>query len=121
MDFLSNAGSSEKRFVMYEKGRFSGMSFKNNNSLDVTTLHDSFIEPLRSKVEAKNGQISIDFTKDVDYAIKAVDDGKSQMSLMLNATKVTEVRDMAFAGKRMPQKSTYFYPKVLTGLVINVF
>jgi uncharacterized protein (DUF1015 family) len=38
----------------------------------------------------------------------------------LNATKVNEVRAVAEAGERMPHKSTYFYPKPLTGLVINV-
>jgi uncharacterized protein (DUF1015 family) len=38
----------------------------------------------------------------------------------MNPTKVTEVRDVASAGERMPQKATYFYPKLLSGLVVNV-
>jgi uncharacterized protein (DUF1015 family) len=38
----------------------------------------------------------------------------------LNATKVSEVKDVATAGERMPHKSTYFFPKPLTGLVMNV-
>jgi uncharacterized protein (DUF1015 family) len=37
----------------------------------------------------------------------------------MNATRMNEVRDVANAGEKMPQKSTYFYPKLLTGLVIN--
>jgi uncharacterized protein (DUF1015 family) len=40
------------------------------------------------------------------------------MTFLLNATKVQEVRDVALAREIMPQKSTYFYPKLLTGLVI---
>jgi uncharacterized protein (DUF1015 family) len=38
----------------------------------------------------------------------------------MNPTKVGEVRDVASTGDRMPQKATYFYPKLLTGLVMNV-
>ena len=39
--------------------------------------------------------------------------------MLLNPPRVTEVKDVARAGDRMPHKSTYFYPKPLTGLVIN--
>jgi len=120
--FLSGANDLEKRFVIYKKNnKFTGLSLKNNDSLDVTLLHDLIIEPLKEKIALANGKISIDFTKDMDYAVKEVDNGKFSISIILNSTKVTEVRDIAFSKKRMPQKSTYFYPKVLTGLVINIF
>jgi uncharacterized protein (DUF1015 family) len=119
--FLSEAGPSEKRFVIRNNYKFIGLGLKNNDSLDVTALHDLIIGPLQKKVEKRHGKISVDFTKDLDYAIKVVDSGKFSLSIILNPTKVTEVRDVAFSGRRMPQKSTYFYPKVLTGLVINVF
>jgi uncharacterized protein (DUF1015 family) len=39
--------------------------------------------------------------------------------LLLNGTRVRQIRDVALADDRMPQKSTYFYPKLITGLVIN--
>lgn len=120
-DFLKAAGPSEKRFVMYSGGRFRGLGLKDNDSLDVSVLHNLIIEPLQKKAEAQGSKISIDFTKDLDYAVKEVDEGRFSLSVMLNPTKVTEIRDMALSGRRMPQKSTYFYPKVLTGLVINVF
>ena len=45
--------------------------------------------------------------------------GKSQCAFLLNPTRVTEIRDVAAAGEKMPQKSTYFYPKLITGLVMN--
>ena len=112
-EFLQAAGKNEKRFVMYDGKGFTGLKLVKKDSLDVTVLHDLVIAPLR--------KISIDFTKDMDYAIDEVNKGQYSVSVMLNPTRITEIRDMAFAGKRMPQKSTYFYPKVLTGLVINIF
>jgi uncharacterized protein (DUF1015 family) len=41
------------------------------------------------------------------------------LALLLNPTPPAAIRDVALAGDRMPQKSTYFYPKLLTGLTIN--
>jgi len=120
-DFLSGATPSEKRFVIYSQKRFTGLKLKDNSVLDVTALHSLVIEPLQARVEKNNGRISIDFTKDLGYAVNEVDQGRFSLCILLNPTKITEVRDMAFSGRRMPQKSTYFYPKVLTGLVINVF
>lgn len=119
--FLSSAAPSEKRFVIYAKGSFTGLALKDSDLLDVALLHDLVVEPLKKRVEIKGGKISIDFTKDLDYAVKEVNAGRFSFSIMLNSTKITEIRDVAFSGKRMPQKSTYFYPKVLTGLVINTF
>ena len=43
----------------------------------------------------------------------------AQAACLMNATRMSEVRDVANAGEKMPQKSTYFYPKLLTGLVIQ--
>jgi uncharacterized protein (DUF1015 family) len=120
-DFLSSAAPSEKRFVMYDGRKFRGLKLKDNDSLDVTILHSLIIEPLQDKVEKESGMFSIDFTKDLDYAINEVDKGRFSLCIILNPTKVTQVRDVAFSGRRMPQKSTYFYPKVLTGLAINMF
>ncbi|MGH7253884.1 MAG: DUF1015 domain-containing protein, partial [Nitrospiraceae bacterium] len=47
--------------------------------------------------------------------------GGGEAALFLNPTKVSEVLAVAKSGERMPHKSTYFYPKPLTGLVMNVF
>jgi len=45
--------------------------------------------------------------------------GKAQAALFLNATRVRQICDIADADDQMPQKSTYFYPKLITGLVMN--
>jgi len=42
-----------------------------------------------------------------------------QLAFFLNSTKSSEIRDIASRGETMPQKSTYFYPKLLSGTVIN--
>ena len=111
--FLGKAKPSEARFVIYAQKHFTGLMFKDKKDLDVTIAKNLIIEPLKN--------FFIDFTKDLDYAIKEVNKGKFSFAILVNPVKITEIRDIAFLGRRMPQKSTYFYPKALTGLVINVF
>jgi uncharacterized protein (DUF1015 family) len=60
------------------------------------------------------------YIKEEEEAIAAVARGDGELAFLLNPPKVTEVKDVARVGDRMPHKSTYFYPKPLTGLVLNV-
>jgi len=61
------------------------------------------------------------FTRSADEAAAAVraDTNGATLAALLNPTPPAAMRDVARAGERMPQKSTYFYPKLITGLVIN--
>jgi uncharacterized protein (DUF1015 family) len=113
--FLRGAKPNEARFVIYMQKRFTGLIFKNKKDLDVNIAQNLIIDPLKN--------FFIDFTKDLDYAVGAINDRPLQydLAILMNPVKITEIRDVALSGNRMPQKSTYFYPKVLTGLVINVF
>ena len=88
--------------------------------LDVTILHTLLIEKVLG-VSEKNlaEQKNITYTISGDEAIKDVKAGKYQIALFLNPTKIEEVKDVATAGEKMPQKSTFFYPKLITGLVMN--
>jgi len=88
--------------------------------LDVTILHTLLIEKVLG-VSEKNlaEQKNITYTISEDEAIKDVKAGKYQIALFLNPTKIEEVKDVAAAGEKMPQKSTFFYPKLITGLVMN--
>ena len=88
--------------------------------LDVTVLHTLVLEKLFG-IDAENmaQQINLTYTKIFDEAIESVQTGKAQCAFLLNPTKVTQIRDVASAGEKMPQKSTYFYPKLITGLVMN--
>jgi uncharacterized protein (DUF1015 family) len=59
------------------------------------------------------------FTEDAGEAVRAVRSGKARYAVIVNPVPVAKVLDVADAGERMPQKSTFFYPKVPTGLVFN--
>lgn len=91
-----------------------------SQGLDVTVLHTLVLEKLFG-IDAENmaKQINLTYTKYFDEAINSVKSGKAQCAFILNPTRVTEIRDVAAAGEKMPQKSTYFYPKLITGLVMN--
>jgi uncharacterized protein (DUF1015 family) len=85
--------------------------------LDVSLLQQLVVARL---CPSQQDQEAILYTKDDHEALDWVSQGKGTGALLLNATKVSEVKDVATAGERMPHKSTYFFPKPLTGLVINV-
>lgn len=87
--------------------------------LDVAVLHSLILEVLGIDKENMANQVNLSYTRDLDEAINLVDSGKYQCSFILNSTKVSQIKDVALAGEKMPQKSTYFYPKIITGLVIN--
>jgi len=83
----------------------------------VSILHNEILTRLRVNTTSEH---SVIYTKDDHEAIDMVHRGGQPAAVLLNPTKVEEVRAVAAAGERMPHKSTYFYPKPLTGLVIHV-
>ena len=91
-----------------------------SQQLDVSVLHSLILEKTMG-IDKENmaNQINLTYTKFFEEAIMKVDKGKFQCSFILNPTRVTEIRDVAAAGEKMPQKSTYFYPKMITGMVMN--
>jgi uncharacterized protein (DUF1015 family) len=90
--------------------------------LDVSVLHTLVLEKLLG-IDKENmaNQKNLTYTRSAKEALEAVDFGGADCAFILNPTKVSEIRDVAAAGEKMPQKSTYFYPKLITGLVINDF
>jgi len=87
--------------------------------LDVTVLHAiiiSHILGIRDQ-SSTNGQIL--YIKDDESAAKKVLDGECQLAFFLNPTKVSQIIKIANEKEKMPQKSTYFYPKLLSGLLMN--
>ena len=91
-----------------------------SRGLDVTVLHTLILERLLG-IDKENmaRQINLTYTRSRTEAFASVDDGTSQAAFLLNPTRVSEIRDVAAAGEKMPQKSTYFYPKLITGLTVN--
>lgn len=84
--------------------------------LDVSILHFFLF---RKVLVAKDDDDNVEFVKDPEEAVKLVDSGKCRVAFFLNPTKASEVKRIAKLGERMPRKATYFYPKPLSGLVIN--
>jgi uncharacterized protein (DUF1015 family) len=87
------------------------------DQLDVSILQTRILNVL---CPAQADQEAMVYTKDDGEALDLVRRGKAHAAWLLNPTKVGEVRAVAASGGRMPHKSTYFFPKPLTGLVINV-
>jgi uncharacterized protein (DUF1015 family) len=87
--------------------------------LDVSVLHELFIERVlgldKAAVERKE---NIEYLRDPHMGYDAVDRGEANFLLVMNPTRMEQVRDCTAAGEKMPQKSTDFYPKVISGLVM---
>ena len=62
---------------------------------------------------------NVTYTRDLAEAVAAVADGKAQAAFLLGRPTVNEIKDVSLAGDVMPQKSTFFYPKLLSGLVLR--
>ncbi len=89
-------------------------------ALDVNLLHILVFQK-RLKIgprELAAGK-NVLYFKDALDAVQAVQSQRGQAAFFLNPTTVSQVRDVSLAGETMPSKSTFFYPKLLTGLVMN--
>lgn len=88
--------------------------------LDVTILHRFILETIMNldTIELKN-QSNIQFIRDEDELVDLYNNEESEYVFLLSAPDVPLVKEICMSGHRMPQKSTYFYPKILSGLVIN--
>ena len=80
--------------------------------LDVVILHGCLINRLLGSPE-------VAYEMDANAAIRLVAQGEWDAAFFLNPTSVNEVMEVALSGQRMPPKSTYFYPKIMTGFVMS--
>ena len=101
-------------------GQFIPSGSKALRELDVSILHTLILERIFG-IDKENmaKQVNLTYTRSADEALAAVDGKRANCAFLLNPTRVSEIRDVAAAGEKMPQKSTYFYPKLTTGLVMN--
>lgn len=93
-------------------------------TLDVSILHKLILEKILGIDEEKlakgeNLQYVKDTPNAIDDSISQVDSGKKQAAFFMNPVKMQQLKLVTEAGERMPQKSTYFYPKIFTGLTIQ--
>jgi len=135
-DLLAKRGKDKHAFVLYTKDEgFLLLTLKDEKTvertidkqhsaewkhLDVSILHSLILEHILGFTEKElEGNKVIAVTQDANKAIKLVDEGSYAAALFLNPTKISDIRTIASKGERMPQKSTYFYPKLLSGLILN--
>jgi uncharacterized protein (DUF1015 family) len=127
------AVANEHVFVAYAEGQFWALTLRPGadlnrlvpedyspiwKSLDVAILHKAVLERvLGIDEEALARQTNVEYTHTALEAVQLVDEGKGQLAFLLNPTRVEEVMAVADQGEPMPQKSTDFYPKLLSGLV----
>lgn len=124
--FLARAGRNEHAFGLYLKGGMRLLRLKNKllidkhitegskayRRLDATILKYFVLDRVGVKSE------DIIYTKDLNEATSYVDQGRARATFIMNPVKVQELREIALNGERMPPKTTYFYPKVLSGLTV---
>ena len=133
---LESVGASTRAFGLFlADGRFMLLSWKSDldmareidgeysgayKNLDVTVLQKLVIEKvLGIPSDMESVESSLLFTRDPLEAVGFVDSGPGVAAFLLNPTRVEEVREIADHGEKMPQKSTYFYPKPFSGVVMN--
>jgi len=83
----------------------------------VVQLHKNLLEGvLGLSEESIRNQENLSYLREAAEAMERVRQGSAQIAFLMNPCPVKQVRDVAFAGEVMPQKSTDFYPKLLSGL-----
>jgi uncharacterized protein (DUF1015 family) len=133
---MSKAKDGEHFFGMYLRGesKYSLLKLKNEKviekyisadkpkewkKLDITILHSLVIRDILGitdkDIEAEN---ALKYVHNDDEAFDLVKEGRYQLAFFMNPTKIEQVTALASKYERMPQKSTFFYPKLLTGLVM---
>jgi len=128
---LKKAGRSEHVLGMYYKRKHWLLRLRNiklldkintgkpieYRSLDVSILNGLVLEKILSLDPLD--KTCVTFSPDTEELIGKCDSDNSYVSFFLNPTKIEQVVSVALKGEKMPPKSTYFYPKVLSGLVIH--
>ncbi len=113
------------RFAVFElrdgfdfKAVLPGVSVT-QSQLDVVILHDLILgKCLDVSDEDVRGESYLQYVRGLEAAVAEVEEGRAQVCFLLNATRIEQVRDIALAGEVLPQKSTDFFPKLLSGLTM---
>ncbi len=120
-DVIEAIGGYTHTFGLYYRGSIYRLRYKGHGleglspvirDLDVVVLHEMVFDKLL-------GMSGWGYEMEVEKAKSMVDGGRYDAAFFLNPTAVSDIEKVALGGARMPPKSTYFYPKVRTGFVMN--
>lgn len=123
---LAKAGRNEHAFGLYSQDGVKLLRLKNKSlinefvkegsdeykSLDATILKHFVFDQIGVKSK------DIVYTKDLGVVTEMVDNGEAAAGFVMNAVKISQLKAIALNGEKMPPKTTYFYPKVLSGLTV---
>jgi uncharacterized protein (DUF1015 family) len=115
------AVTANRAFIL-DKPKSAGSQFlaglsARQQSLDVVQLHKCLLEGvLKLSEESIRNQQNLSYVREASEALAQVRNGKANLAFLMNPCPVQQVWDVALAGEVMPQKSTDFYPKLLSGL-----
>jgi hypothetical protein len=97
---------------------FEGVTLR-QQGLDVVQLHKCLLEgALGVSQEAMRDQTNVTYIRDTSEAMALAREGKAEIAFLMNPARMQQIRDIAFGGEVLPQKSTDFFPKLLSGLAI---
>jgi len=131
---IQKAGQREHAVGLYAPGHFWLLRLKNMRyvntrmpdksaeyrSLDVAILNTLVFKNVLG-VEPQDVKNAIGYTADAEEAMSAADNDPTKIAFLLNPTRIDQIVSVASHGEKMPPKSTYFYPKVESGLVVYKF
>jgi len=115
------AVTADRAFILHSP-KAAGAQFlagfsARQQALDVVQLHKCLLEGvLKLSEESIRNQQNLSYLRDASEALAQIRTGAANIAFLMNPCPVAQVRDVAFAGEVMPQKSTDFYPKLLSGL-----
>jgi uncharacterized protein (DUF1015 family) len=126
---LERRGTGRTAYALYQPGTLSYLAPRPDaarflpperlpawQALDVAQLDSLLLRPSLGPDAAE----ALAYTRDAAEAIATVDAGEAAFAVLMNATSPAQIAAVADVGERMPQKSTYFYPKLSSGLVFHV-
>ena len=120
------ADGAGRRFILHAKAEavaahMSAGTPASWRSLDAAVLQEVILQGILGiDQQTAHAAGRLEFSHDGAEALRAVASGRCSLAFLLNATPTETVLAVADAGERMPQKSTFFYPKLPTGLVMNL-
>jgi uncharacterized protein (DUF1015 family) len=127
---LAKAGRNEHAFGLYTRKNAYLLRLKNKMQIDQYIKEgskdyrglDSLILKafVLDKLDVRSEDISY-FNMDIDGCFNAVDNGEGEAAFILNPVRIEQLRAIALNGEKMPPKSTYFYPKALSGVALHSF
>jgi len=117
---VKDAGSSKPSLGLITPQRALLLrDLSGTETLDVTILQKRLLEPFLAHLGLFTWEDHLGYIKDEAEAFESVLSGNAQAAVFLNPTPMDELTARATRGEKMPQKSTYFYPKLPSGLVIH--